>query len=115
MREDARLARPCPGDDEQRPLRLPDRLELGLVEAVEEALGARDSDPSMLAARFGLPTPQGWKSAAVSCSPGSSSTATARPQMNFGSEIASSSTSFFGSVVGVYISWRTRTTPGVPA
>jgi hypothetical protein len=56
MREDAGLAGARAGDDEQRPLRVPDRLELGLVEAVEEALGGRDRDPSMLAAGVGRST-----------------------------------------------------------
>jgi hypothetical protein len=50
MREDTRLPRARAGDDEQRPVGRPDRLELGLVEAVEEALGRRDRDSSMLAA-----------------------------------------------------------------
>jgi hypothetical protein len=50
MREDARLPRARAGDDEQRPLGVPDRLELGFVEAVEEALGGCDRDQPMLAA-----------------------------------------------------------------
>jgi hypothetical protein len=50
VREDAGLPRAGTGDDEQRPFRVPDRLELRLVEAVEEALGRRDRDPPMLAA-----------------------------------------------------------------
>jgi hypothetical protein len=50
MREDAGLPRARAGDDEKRPFDVADRLELGLVEAVEEALGGRDRDLSMLAA-----------------------------------------------------------------
>ena len=53
VREDACLPRARAGDDEQRPLGGADRLELGLVEAVQEAVGGRDGDPSMLAARVG--------------------------------------------------------------
>jgi hypothetical protein len=53
MGQDAGLARAGSGDDEKRPLRRPDRVELGLVEAFEEALGGRDCDPSMLAAGRG--------------------------------------------------------------
>jgi hypothetical protein len=57
VREDASLPRAGAGDDEQRPVRVADRLELGLVEAVEEALGGRDRDQPMLAAVHGEAEP----------------------------------------------------------
>ncbi len=47
--ENAGLPRARSGDDEERSFGRPDRLELGLVEALEEALRRRDGDPSMLA------------------------------------------------------------------
>jgi hypothetical protein len=53
MREDARLSGAGAGDDEQRPLGRSDRLELRLVEALQEALGGRDGDLPMLAAAPG--------------------------------------------------------------
>ena len=53
MREDARLPGARSGDDEERPAGVPDRLELRLVQALEEALGGRDRDASMLAADHG--------------------------------------------------------------
>jgi hypothetical protein len=53
MGEDAGLPRARAGDDQERTAGVPDRLELSLVQAVEEALGGRDGDPSMLAGAFG--------------------------------------------------------------
>ncbi len=55
------------------------------------------------------------KSSAVSCLPGRTWTAAARPSRNVGSAIAPSSTSFFGSVVAVYIFSFATIRPGVPA
>ncbi len=54
VREDARLPRARARDDEQRPFRRPDRLELGLVETVEEALGGCDRDVSDASRRLRL-------------------------------------------------------------
>ena len=51
---------------------------------------------------------------AVNCWPGKMSAAAARPLRYAGSEMAPTSTSFRGRVVGAYIDWLATSVPGVP-
>ena len=53
VREDARLPRPRPGDDEKRPLDVEHRLALRGIQVGEELLVRRDGHASMLAATSG--------------------------------------------------------------
>ena len=50
VREDAGLARPRPGDDEERPVHVEHGLPLGRIEACEQLLVRGDGHGSMLAA-----------------------------------------------------------------